>query len=224
MSYKTETHLHNAESSNCAVIKAEEGVELHKRAGYKTIIFTNHYSHHEFSKIDSNDFDIKINHLLEGYHIAKKLEKENDMNILYGIEVTLLETKSDYLIYGIDEKFLRENKYLYELSLAELYELCVANKFLLIQAHPFRDNMQLAPPNLIMGMEVYNGCPFHKPHARNELAEKYAVDNKLYRTSGSDFHRIEDLATGGIITENEIKTIDDFINVIKSNNFEIITN
>ena len=221
MSYKTETHLHTKESSYCSQVSAEEMMHLYKEKGYKTVIITNHYSMGNLNIPMAYSWEERIDYLLLGYKNAQKLSSSLSMNVLFGIELTLYETRSDYLIYGITEQFLKENKHLYNLTLKELVDICKNNNFLIVEAHPFRDNMELVPLEFNMPIEVYNGC--HDVNSRNELAKKYVKENKLIGISGSDFHHINDLARGGIITDTEIKTIQDYINVVLENKFEMIT-
>lgn len=45
--------------------------------------------------------------------------------------------------------------------------------------------------------------------------------NKIL-TSGSDFHRLDDLGQGGIITNIEIKDIKQLVEVLKSKNYKLI--
>jgi hypothetical protein len=58
---------------------------------------------------------------------------------------------------------------------------------LIIQAHPFRKNMTLAPENLVDGIEVFNLHPNH--NSRVGYASRYAEDlGRCVCTCGTDFH------------------------------------
>lgn len=144
------------------------------------------------------------------------------MNILLGVEVTLQITDSDYLIYGMDREFLYQNENIYAYSLEQLYHLCQKNDYLLVQAHPFRDDIQLAPLDKIDGIEVYNGC--QNEVSRNEKALEYGNNTNKILTSGSDFHRMEDLARGGIITETEIRNSKQLVEILRSRKFKLNKN
>ena len=216
--YKTETHLHTAESSFCARIPAEEVVKIYKEEGYHTIIDTVHYNETYFSHI-SEDWDKRIDYMFEGFKKARALGDQIGLNVLFAIELTLNRTMSDYLIYGITEDFLRKNPNLYKLSLSRLVYLCKKNKFLIIQAHPYRVGGKMSPLRYRLPLEIYNGRHNIKPY--NDLAVKYAIKHKLIGISGSDFHELDDFR-GGILSKNEIKTIDDFITTVLSRDFEII--
>ena len=49
-----------------------------------------------------------------------------------------------------------------------MYDLCHRKDYILVQAHPFRDNIELAPLEYIDGIEIFNGC--HDEVSRNEKA------------------------------------------------------
>ena len=218
MTYKTETHLHTKESSACSYVGAQDIVEIYKRRGYQTIIVTPHYNYGYLKRI-TEDWNERIDYLLTGYKKAKKLGDILGVNVLLGLELALLQTKSDYLIYGMTEEFLRENPNLYYLSIDELIALCKENNFLLVGAHPFREGMELIDPKYNIPIEVFNGR--HTLDAKNEVAKEYAKEHNLIGISGTDFHEVEDLE-GGIITYKEIKSIEDFRDVVLNREFEII--
>ena len=46
--------------------------------------------------------------------------------------------------------------------------------------------------------------------------KKIALEYNLYMTSGSDAHRMEDIGVAGMMSEHEIKTMEEFMELIKS--------
>ena len=216
--FKTETHLHIEDACTPSDVTTEDMLNLYKKEGFKTIIITPHYNKKYFDRI-SPDFDERKDFLLGGYYKAKELGEKMGLNILLGVELTLTEGKNEYLIYGVNETFLRMHPNLYDLSLSKLVKICRANDFLIVQAHPFRRGQEPAPLDYQMPLEVFNGR--HVVDPQNELVEAYAKENGLIGVSGTDFHEIEDYR-GGIITKNEIKTIDDFKQSVFTNDFRII--
>jgi hypothetical protein len=118
------------------------------------------------------------------------------------------------LVYGVDEEFLLRNKELYKLGLQGFKKLISDKDILIVQAHPYRPYMTPADPSLIDGVEVYNGNPRHD--SNNDLAYEYALDNKLKMLSGSDFHQIQDLARGGIVLTEPIRTPAELVKLIKT--------
>ena len=151
--YLTELHLHTKESSSCSEIPAKQMIETYKKEGYSTIVITDHCSKSKMDRLGNISWREKIDYVYTGFDIAKQYGDELGINILLGVEVTLQITDSDYLVYGIDKEFLYENEKIYEYTLEELYKLCNKKGYLLVQAHPFRDDIQLAPLEYIDGIE-----------------------------------------------------------------------
>lgn len=88
-----------------------------------------------------------------------------------------------------------------------------------VQAHPFRDDMIVANPQGLFGLEVFNGGT---EKFRNEIARQFACHYNLAMTSGSDIHDIDRLAKGGIITECRINTPEDLMLILRSGKYILI--
>ena len=218
---KIELHTHTKESSPCSKTDAAQIVRLYKGAGYDAIVITDHYNKWCMEQMGAASSEEYNEYVLSGYETAKKAAG-NELLILPGIEVTLLESPNDYLLYGITKDFLYENPYIYNLSLDELHELCIKNNILIIQADPKRAYCNPAPLEFIDGMEVYNGNPRHNSH--NEKVYDIAKNNDLIMTSGSDFHQTDDLARGGIITDTDITNISELTDILKTSAYKLIFN
>lgn len=218
--YLTELHLHTKESSSCSNIPAKEMIEAYNKKGYSTIVITDHCSKGKMERLGNISWKQKMNYVFTGFDIAKEYGESLGLNILLGVEITLHQTNSDYLVYGIDKDFLYTHEKIYEYSLPKLYDLCHQKGYILVQAHPFRDNIELAPLEYIDGIEIFNGC--HDEVSRNEKAEKYGMNTNKILTSGSDFHNWEDLARGGIVTTEEIKDIKQLVKVLKNKEYKVI--
>lgn len=200
--YKYETHCHTVETSSCGRVKAKEAVRIYKTAGYTGIVITDHYYNGFFEMHPFSSWNKKIDLFLSGYKNALKEGQRLGMDVLLGMEIRFTENANDYLVYGFEEAFLRENEKLYALGLKSFREFTADMGIIIIQAHPFRPCMVPAPPSLIDGVETYNGNPRH--NSSNQQALQYALDNKLKMLSGSDFHQPQDAARGGIIVKDKI--------------------
>ena len=218
--YKTEPHLHTSEVSLCGKISAEEMIKLYSKAGFSTVFVTDHFTEktlNSFGEISWNDC---IDRFMLGYKTAKKSGESLGVNVLFAAEFSFKGAPNDYLVYGIDEEFLKKHEGIHKIGIENLYKLARENHFLIIQAHPYRNNTCYPTVEYIDGIEIINTNPRHENHDDKvmECSEKY---NHLYRTAGSDAHQYTDIAKCGIITQNEIKTTEDYISAIKSGNYEL---
>ena len=218
--YRTETHLHTAESSFCAMLSARRMLEIYHEKGYKTVFITDHLTEKTFEKYDRETWEESVWRYLRGYREAKVVGDKLGMNVILGAEITLTESPNDYLAYGITREFMLSHPEIYNLTRDELDREAKKYGIFLVQSHPYRDGMCFPTPDCVDGVEVYNSNPRHNDFSDKSLA--VARENGLYITAGSDAHREDDAALSGIITDTEIKTSDDFISVIKSGEFTII--
>jgi hypothetical protein len=142
---------------------------------------------------------------LAGYRAAKEFAdrvSRGSFDVLLGIELRYPENENDYLVYGIDEQFLRENPYLYRSSPREFFEKHGADT-LVIQAHPFRDGCSPAPVHFLHGIEVFNGNPRHD--SRNARALALAKEHpRLLQTCASDTHQNVDAGRAAMVFDKRI--------------------
>ncbi len=199
---KYDIHIHTSEVSCCGKVPAGEMVRMYSDAGYHGVVITDHYCANFFRQFVFKNWAFKIEQYLTGYYNALDEGIKLGIKVIPGMEITFQENPNDYLVYGFDENFLREHKELYKLGLRDFRKYVEGRGFIIAQAHPFRPFMTQAPPELLDGIEVFNGNPRH--NSRNELALEYAEKNGLLKLSGSDFHQRQDLARGGILVPEEI--------------------
>ena len=155
-----------------------------------------------------------------GYRAAKKAAG-GGFTVLLGMELRFYATANDYLVYGIDEEFLKQNGNLMALYPRRFHALAQKNDLIFIQAHPFRAGMIRSIPSHLDGCEIANGKDIGTD--ANEKAARWAEQNQFsIRTGGSDFHKPKDLATGGILTDRKILTNRDLKQILRSGEFEII--
>lgn len=219
---KTELHAHTSETSPCANISARKLVEMYNAASYDAVVITDHYSKWVMEHNNITDPLEFTEFFLNGYQRALEYSQKNNfhLKILPGAEINLLESPNDYLLYGADTEFFLQNPLMFNLSLKELYKLCHKNGILLVQAHPNRAYCTPADPHFLDGAEVYNGNMRH--NSNNKKTFKWAGQNGLVMTSGSDFHEEEDLAKGGIITDTGFNSVKELAEILKSGNYSLI--
>jgi predicted metal-dependent phosphoesterase TrpH len=219
--FKTELHCHSKGVSTCGQVDAQEITQKFTEAGYATLVLTNHLSEYIYNHHNKKDWNEFVDFFLSDYE-QLKAEAEGKLTILLGAELRFQETgDNDYLCFGFDETFLRENPYLYRSSVWDFHKLCQEKGYLFIQAHPFRNGMKIVRPDHIDGVEVFNGHPGHD--SRNEIATAWANKfSHLIQTSGTDFHYMQAPANGGILTEEKIQTASQLVEVLKNGNYQLL--
>lgn len=209
--FLVETHLHTSEGSACGQIKGADIPEIYSNAGFNAIILTDHYSPGNRNIPSSGSWTERLTPLKRGYDNLSNSAVNFGIEVFFGVEFSFETSPNDYLVYGIDRKWLFEQPCLWSLSLKKFRRILKQEQpeAVIIQAHPYRFKCFPELPSLIDGVEAFNGNPRHDN--RNPLAEKFAGAHSLKMTSGSDFHRIGDLSDeGGLCFLTPIKSLLDF--------------
>ncbi len=221
MPYKYELHCHTGEVSMCADAPAAQTVERYKKAGYDGIVITDHFSDFTFSPAEYFNIKKAADRYIKGYKEALSAAGE-DFTVLLGMEIRFILTPNDYLVYGMTEEFIRNSGHLLFSNLKSLSQKVKENGMLLVQAHPFRGYVMRGNPKYLDGVEVFNGK--YKKEDENEKSRLWAEKNNLkIVTSGSDYHHPNSKITGGIETDEKIKTNDDLLRILRSGKYRLIT-
>lgn len=218
--YKYDIHVHTSQSSMCGKVDARDTVAMYKGAGYQGVVITDHYHSGFFDRFPHLAWEEKVDVYLEGFEKASGAGKEMGLDVFLGMEITFMPIPNDFLIFGINRDMLLSNPKLYELGFEGFTEFARANGLLIYQAHPFRKNQYVERVELMDGIEVYNGNPRHD--SNNCLAAEYVRNTGTKGISGSDFHRVEDLARGGIGVDRRIKNMDDLKHILKNNEYRLL--
>ncbi len=218
MEYKYELHCHTNMVSQCGRVAPKDIVALYKAKGYSGIVVTEHYSPLTFGLNSYYKPQRLVDFYLSSYYEMKRYETE-DFTVLFGMELRHYATGADYLIYGVEPEWLKQQGNLMALWEKQVYRLMHAQGYLVYQAHPFRPYILRCNPKYIDGIEVYNGKCDEKT---NFKALQWALKTGKLMSSGSDFHKEEHLARGGIMTKEPIKTNADLLRVLQSGDFRLI--
>jgi len=217
--FKYELHSHTSEASKCGHLKAREVVRMYKAAGYQGIVFTDHFNEENFLLSREPDWSARMDRYLEGFRQGSDEGRNLDMDVLWGLELRFTENDNDFLVYGLDVKFLKDHPDLHKSTLREFMgKIAGREDVLVFQAHPFRDGCFPAEAELVHGLEIYNGNPRHD--SRNRLARELAREKGLLFLSGSDFHRTEDLASGGVWMPDRIRDIRSLVEQLRRLNHD----
>lgn len=212
--YKIETHLHTSEVSGCGQVRAADMIKRYKAAGYDTVFVTDHFQSSSLDPMGDIPWEDKITIFFSGYYRAKAMGDKLGVTVLPGAEFTFAGSPNHYLAYGITREFLTDHPDVNKLTIEEFVSLARENSIFLIQAHPFRDDSCFPTPEYVDGFEVYNSNPRHNDY--NDRAAACAKEHHMLITGGSDSHRPEDIALSGVGSPNPIRTVDDFIRLIKT--------
>lgn len=218
--YKTETHLHTAESSPCSKLSAAEMIELYHKAGYRTVIVTDHFIQKYLDGYDSECWQNAVDRFFLGYRNAKIAGDKLGVNVIIGAEIHLQNVPGDYLLYGITPEILYKYPDICKMTHEQFYRAMHSEKVMVVQAHPRRDGGTYSDFAFVDGLEVHNSNPRHDDH--NDITMAQAQEHNLYMTAGSDAHRLDDYALSGMISDKEIKTMDEFVELVKSGKGQLI--
>lgn len=186
--FRIELHAHTSPVSPCGRVSPEETVRLYHSLGYDAVVITNHFFIGKIFAPDMEKCDA-VAYYLDDYHRACREGERIGIRVLLGVEARLPENQNDYLIYGVSEDDIPALYDHLRDSFADFSAFCRNGKRLLVQAHPFRDAMHRAEPGLLDGIEVFNMHPGH--NSAIALAAKWAKENGMLVTGGTDFHRPE---------------------------------
>lgn len=213
--YKTELHTHTKPVSGCSDIEAEQLVKIYKEKGYDGVVLTNHFTR----CLQGETVEEKIKWYLEDYYKCYEEGKLIDLNVILGAELRFTENNNDYLIFGICPEDLIQIYEMLPYGIDRFYKECKNEKNIIIQAHPFRDGMESVKRESLDGIEVFNMHPNH--NSRIGLAAKYANENNMIATCGSDFHHHGQECLCGIITKKQLRNSYDVANVLKAGDYNM---
>ena len=213
--YKTELHTHTAPVSRCSEISPKQLVEIYKENGYDSVVLANHFN----VNLKGDTPEEKIKGYLDDYNQCVEEGKRLGINVILGAEVKLNENRNEYLIFGICPKDLNEIYSKLDLGIDEFYRAVKNEKNIILQAHPFRDNMERVNPKSIDGIEAFNVHPNH--NSRNGLAVKYARENNLIVTCGNDFHHVGQECLCATLTKEPVKDSYDLARILKSGEYKM---
>ena len=218
MMFKTELHCHSNDVSACARVDVNDIVKKFTEANYSTLVLSNHFSRGTYDHVGAESWEDWIDKFINGYEKLKAAAR-GKLNVLLGMELRFNANDNDYLVFGITRKFLLKYPDIFTLNPHQFHAIAKENGCLFIQAHPFGNNMQVVPPDALDGVEVFNGHMGHD--SRNDIAKAWAEKFNLIKTSGTDFHYDSSPANGGILTDKEITTMSELVEILKSGNYTL---
>lgn len=216
-----ELHTHTKGVSSCGHIGVTELLDRYHAKGYDALVLTNHLNQWTIGiENAADDHDGFIDNFMSPVKQGREYAEKLGMKLFFGCELRFMQDDNDYLVYGISEEYLRKTPDILTMGIGKFHEVAREQGFLVYQAHPFRDWMQVVPPHLVDGIEVNNGHP--RQESRNDIARLWADIHGLRMISGSDFHRVGDEAHGGIITFEDVNNDNELVEVLRNGNYKLI--
>lgn len=185
---KVDLHVHTTASDG--KIKPEEIIERAREKGLDCIAVTDHDT-------------------MDGYRKAKETVPDDGFLLIPGIEVST--EKGHILVLGTEKEPKTKD-------FEELLEFAEENNAITVGAHPFaRVKDEIEPKYLkrLDAIEIINGRTYPKA---NKKAEKFAIENSMPKTAGSDSHMEDEL--GGVWNEVEGDTVEEIIGKVKNGEAE----
>ena len=184
--YKIELHAHTSPASSCSELAPKRLIEMAKEKNYDEVVITNHF-HAKGTFVDAPD---PVGKYLEDFRIAKEEGERLGVKVLLGAEYRFTENNNDYLVFGVDEKFLRDTVGEFSLTYGQFYEKYHCDELLIIQAHPYRTGLAAVDPAHEDGLETFNMHPNH--NSRVAVAQIWAREQGIpIMTVGTDLHHEE---------------------------------
>jgi len=211
--FKTELHAHTTPASGCSEITPEHLVEVYKEKGYTSIALTNHFT------ADDADPEEKIKKYLDDYYKTLEIGKKEGINILLGSEIRFSENCNDYLIYGIQPDDLYDINALLHDGIDNFYKEYKNDKNIILQAHPFRNGIELANPDSLDGVEAFNLHPGH--NSRVGFSAQYAREHNFIVICGTDYHHFGHEGLCGILTKEPLTDSYQLAEILKKKDYLI---
>lgn len=181
--YKLELHAHTSPVSGCSEIPPATLVQLLHEHGYHGVAITNHFARDNGFQQSADP----VGTYLADYYAAKEAGEKLGMQVYLGAEYRFTENSNDYLVFGVDEAFLRETVDRHDMGIDAFYREYHSAERLILQAHPFRNGMTRANPASLDGIETMNMHPNH--NSRVAVACRYAAEQHFaVVTMGTDLH------------------------------------
>jgi len=181
--YKMELHAHTRPVSGCSEIVPEHMIQLMKEHGYSAVVIANHFKSDSSFHNEADPAGV----FLADYYATKEAGDKEGIKVYMGAEYQFANDPNHYLVFGVDEPFIRETVGRLDMTIEEFYKEYHSEDRLIIQAHPDRPGQAQVPPEYLDGMEIMNLHPHH--NGRVTLTIRYAQQQNFpVITIGSDLH------------------------------------
>lgn len=215
MSFIYETHSHTCQASACGKVRGKDYIDYMQREGYAGMIITDHFFNGNCCVPRCLPWKEKIEMFMSGYEDARKAAEGTDFNVMFGIEYNF--DGDEYLIYGVDKKWLLDNEDIMGKDRYEVHALVKEAGAIMFQAHPYRERDYIKTINLTPGVsDGIEICNAANDDNMNALAYCYAKELGVPVSAGSDIHIFYKGPKAGMMFEEKITDIYDYVSKIMS--------
>lgn len=220
--FKYEMHMHSCPCSGGGddIIKQ---INVLRERGFTGAVITNHFFCGD-TRIDrSLPWEEFVDAYRQDYLRGKAYADGVDFDLFFGIEEHVGEGL-EILVYGITPDLLAAHPELKDGRVSDYIRTVHEAGGLIFQSHPYRERYYIAKPgpldclDELDGIEVYNAANMPKS---NKKAARLAKERNLRCVAGSDGHDAEACGRVGIATRVRPKSVEEFISILKSRDFEI---
>ncbi len=226
--YLYEMHQHTADCSACSQGDTIDTVRALKAAGFAGMVLTNHFYHGNTGIRRNLPWADFVGAYEANYELARAEGKRLDFDVLFGIEEGVGAGK-EVLLYGITPELLYAHPELRGAQadrdyLPLLSRIVRDGGGLVFQAHPFRIRdyiprpWETLPAELLDGVEAYNACNSAVENAR---AARYAREQGLRLSAGSDAHTAEFSGRFGIACPHRLRTAAELAAALRSGDYTL---
>lgn len=221
--YKYNLHVHSSGGSACSGSTVEEMIKRHKEVGFTGFALTNHFKHGN-TGIDRNlSWEKFVKQYYSFYYNALETADKLDFDLFFGIEEAY-DWGKEFLVYGINPETLIAHPELQEFNIKNWSKVVRENNGFIAYAHPFRTAWYIPDPytkpdlSLVDGIEIHNMG--NKPENNERAAETFKNSGKIL-IAGGDLHYTDFTDSYGIAVNERIKTDEQLVTVLKTNQFEL---
>lgn len=203
------------------MVDGAELVRFYKSLGYDGVCITDHFINFTVAPRDL-PWNQRIELFYKGFEAAYEEGIKIGISVFFAWEFSYKAT--DFLTYGLNKEWLLEHEGLTDLNAKEYLNLVRESGGIAVHAHPFRearhiDYIRLFPRD-VDAVETINSS---MDKNTNDNADWYAKAYDLKAMAGSDIHRIIRKNLAGIKTNKKLTDINDFVEAVKSGQYETFT-
>ncbi len=223
--YLYETHLHTVQGSACARSSGAEMARACKEYGYTGIFVTDHNWGGNTAVDRGLSWEGWVDRFCLGFEEARAEGERIGLDVFFGYEAGYDGT--EFLIYGIDQEWMKQNPALWTATVEEQYALVHKAGGLVMQAHPFREEAYIPMvrlyPDLVDGVEAINAAHHQMGKSRFDVsAVAYAKEKGLPMSAGSDIHSTA-LFGGGTAFRRKLRSPADYVQAILCDEDRVMT-